>query len=210
MMMIEGLVGIALNVLCFSTQGGIWTLDELWGVGLSSGFTPTDGPVWLYNTTFAPSTTAPNGAPSAPVASILAPLSHFKASQAAVITDPTVTGGSPRLVIGPLGTALSIPPGYSTSAGVWTSPEGINAATFEWGAALQHAYGTRRIPLTRDVLNSKLSYWSDNGAVYFQSWWDAHCDRHCNATYNAATQFAALKAYHESAGLPFAIYQLDT
>lgn len=99
-----------------------------------------------------------------------------------MIPDPTTPDGLQRLVIGPLGSALSIPPGYSTSSGMWVSSEGVNAATFEWGAALRAAYGTQRIPRTRDVLNEKLSYWSDNGAVYFQSWWDAHCDRHCNST----------------------------
>ena len=202
----ETVLGASLGWL---VNGGIWTLFEVWGVGVSNSFSSTDGPVWIYNTTFAPSTTAPPGAPSAPVAAVLAPLAHFKASQASVIHDPT-SSGALRLVIGPLGTAQSIPVGYTSSAGIWASSEGINAATFEWGAALRTAYGTRRIPVSRDVLNDKLSYWSDNGATYFQSWWDTHCNRHCNASYNAATQFEALKEYHESVGLPFALYQLDT
>jgi hypothetical protein len=157
------------TTLGWLVNGGIWTLFELWGVGTSNAFASTDGPVWIYNATFDPSTTAPADSPAAPVAAVISPLSHFKASTASVVSDPTLTSGaSSRLVIGPLGTATSLPPRYTTSAGIWASSDGINAATFEWGAALQAAYGTRRLPLSRDVLNDKLSYWSDNGAVYFQ------------------------------------------
>ncbi len=69
-----------------------------------------------------------------------------------------------------MGTVASVPAGYQSSAGLWASNAGINAATYEWGAALVSAYNTTRIPKTRDVLNEKLSFWTDNGAVYFQSW----------------------------------------
>ena len=54
------------------------------------------------------------------------------------------------------------------------------------------------------------SFWTDNGAVYFQSWWDRACNRHCNDTYNAEVQFAALAARHKELGLHYGIYQLDT
>lgn len=49
--------------------------------------------------------------------------------------------------------------------------------------------------------------WAEQSFALFRH---HHLARLSSRTDNAATQFAALKAYHESVGLPFALYQLDT
>ena len=72
------------------------------------------------------------------------------------------------------------------------------------------AYSTKRLPLSHDVVNRKLSFWTDNGAVYFQSYWDDVCNRNCTLGNDANTLFDRLKAFHVEQRLPFAIYQLDT
>ena len=132
--------------------------------------------VWIYNTTFASS----GGRTSKSTCAILSALGNFKASAASVVADPT-GGAGLRFVMGPygvyalihaliqlhghIGTVQSVPSGYTSSYGIVFSNQGINAATSDWGALLVDAYNTSRIPPSRDVLNGKLSFWTDNGAV---------------------------------------------
>ena len=124
--------------------------------------------------------------------------------------------GEPRLAAGLYSSITSIPAGFSSRYAIFASTSGVSAATFEYGAVMQRAYGTQRLPLSRDLLNRKLSYWSDNGATLFQSFWDVHCPtRNCTAVSipngtNGESMFLAAKAAHEAAGLPVGIYQFDT
>jgi hypothetical protein len=116
--------------------------------------------------------------------------------------------GAPRLAAGLYSSIEAIPAGFSSRYAIFASASGVSAATLEYGAAMQRAYGTQRLPLSRDLLNRKLSYWSDNGATLFQSFWDRHCPtRNCTAVSspngtNGETMFLAAKAAHVAAGLP--------
>ncbi len=199
----EGALGSELRWLHVD---GIWTLFEIWGTGVLNGFTQTDAPLTLFNA-------------SAPAAGtlILSALDSFKAQRLHLVGDPAGGAGAPqRLVLGPYSTIEAVPAGFASEVGLFASSGGVSQATLQWGAALQVAYGTQRLPTSRDVLNGKLSYWSDNGATLFQSYWDHHCPtRNCSAVStpngtNAENTFMALKAYHTEEAIPAAIYQLDT
>jgi len=188
-------------------NGGIWTLFEFFGQGVSHGYNGGDGPAWFFNSSFSPSTLAPPGSPAAPASSILCALDHFKSM---VVAATNVPSSGPRVAWGLQGSVAAVPPGFATSVGLFAG-DGISATTYAWGTLMTAAYSTQRLPLSRDVLNEKLSYWSDNGAVYFQSYWDDVCKRNCTAGVNdAGTLFTALKAHHVAEKLPYAIYQLDT
>ena len=185
---------------------GIWTLSEVWGSGLASSGLNTDSPLWLYNA-------------SAPAQGtlLLAALDSALAQRVGVFADPAQPSAAPpRLSAGIYSTVTSVPPGFASRYAVFPSASGVSAAALEWGAAWQRVYDTQRIPTARDVLNRKLSYFSDNGATLFQSYWDTHCPtRNCSAVAvpngtNAEATFLALKASHVADGIPAALYQLDT
>lgn len=184
---------------------GIWTLFEVWGSGLSASALNTDSPVWLYNS-------------SAPAQGtlLLAPLDSMLAHRVGVFADPTQPRADARLSAGIYSTVTNIPAGFSSKYAIFPGAGGVSATALQWGSAWQRVYGTERIPTSRDVLNAKLSYWSDNGATLFQSYWDHHCPtRNCSAVAvpngtNAEATFLALKASHVADGIPAALYQLDT
>jgi hypothetical protein len=201
--------GILGEQLGWLLNGGIWTLFEFWGVGTNNGYQGSDGPAWFYNTSFYPSTSAVVNITNTKTSTVLfSALDHFKSTLVGVYPDPFFN--LHRLSWGLQGSASIIPGGYKTSIGFY-SGLGISETTYDWGNIMTNAYQTTRLPLSRDVLNSKLSYWSDNGAVYFQSYWDDVCKRNCTAGVNdAETLFTALKQHHVDSHLPFSIYQLDT
>ena len=184
---------------------GIWTLIEVWGTGIAGGgFAQTDAPLTLFNASSPSDGTL-----------VLSALNSFKAQRLHLVSDPA--GGSvQRLVLGPYSTIESVPAGFASEVGLLASSGGVSQATLQWGALLQRAYGTQRLPGSRDILNAKLSYFSDNGATLFQSYWDHHCPtRNCSAEAtppgtNAENTFIALKAYHTAQRIPAALYQLDT
>ena len=188
---------------------GIWTLNEVWGTGASRGLGLTDAPLTLFNAS-APGDTL-----------ILSALDNFRATRIGVVADPSPpSSGAPappaRLVAGLYSTITSVPPGHASRVVLAPGAAGVSATTLAWGALLQAAYATTRLPTSRDVLNGKLSYWSDNGATLFQSFWDKHCPtRNCSAAsdpsgINAENTFMALKAYHTAQRIPVHLYQLDT
>lgn len=194
---------------------GIWTIFEIFGTGVASGFPGADSPVWLFNATQQGevSHVAP-GQPRPPVDTlILSPLNSFKATRVHVVADPIQGARVPmRLVAGLYSTVQSVPAGFSSSYGMFSGEGGVSAATLQWGPLLQALHGTKRYPTAADTLNGKLSYWSDNGATLFQGYWDMVCpDRNCTAAgTNAQQVFAALKDYHTQEHIPAALYQLDT
>lgn len=188
-------------------NGGIWTLYEFWGQGALHGYNGGDGPAWFFNTSIAPSPAAPAGSPAAPATAIVCALSHFKSMAVAAVTLPSPSGS--RVSWGVRGSVTAVPAGFATAVGLFAGV-GVSATTYAWGAIMTGAYATRRLPLARDTLNAKISYWSDNGAVYFQSYWDDVCKRNCTAGKDANTLFSALKAHHVAERLPFSLYQLDT
>jgi hypothetical protein len=203
-----GALGEQLGWLIYS---GIWTLWEVWGVGTSHGYMGGNGPVTFYNTTFAPAGGAPAGAPSKPTALVACQFDNFKTSVHAVVGAP-VGPAYPRWVFGTMGTVVDIEPGFAVSVGLWGSTAGINDATFAWGAVMRRAYGTERMPPAQDLMVSKLSAYTDNGAVYFQGYWDMVCPtRNCSqAGTNAEQLMIAWKDYFSREAIPVSLYQLDT
>lgn len=194
-------------------HGGPWTLYEFRGQGVGKGFQDCQtGPLYVIDPLFAPATGAPAGTSTKPTLAILSPLTHFHSTITAVMPDPA--SGELRLTMGLSPTALSLPAGYTVSVGLFASTQGWNAALSAWGGQMQALYGTSRLNNPdRNALTTKVSYWSDNGAVYFQGWWDMYCPtRNCSASSspNPEETFVALKEYHSAVGVPAAIYQLDT
>ena len=205
---------------------GIWTVFEVWGQGLLNGFhsESANGPMYIYNTSYAPrganalsSSYLAAGLPSKPPTAIFSPSDHFHTTVVSVSKGPT--GDSGRLLWGPRGSIPSIPAGYNSSVILSLSMDGINAAAQQWGSHMTQAYGTRRIPREhkRSLSRQKVSYFSDNGAVYFQSWWDRACPtRNCTASIlpgqlTPQELFLELPSKHnESIGFVPGIYQLDT
>jgi hypothetical protein len=197
-----GIVGEELGWLL---NAGIWTLFEIWGRGTNNGYNGGDGPAWFFNTSFAPSPLAPAGSPAKTATAIVCAIAHFKSMLVGVYDDPVFA--QRRLSWGLAGSVAASPAGFQTSVGLFAGT-GISETTYAWGRIMTAAYATRRLPLSRDVLNGKLSFWTDNGAVYFQSYWDDVCKRNCTPGVNDAdTLFAALKAHHVEQRLPYAIYR---
>ena len=194
-------------------NGGIWTIFEVFGVGLLHGFRTGDSPIWLYNTSYAPATGFTDTKPDT---LIMSALDNFKSTYGQVIGNPVLSNAPSNLVYGTYGTVTSVPAGYTLTIGLWGSNDGINTATYEWGNMLMSAYNTTRIPTSRDISNSKLSYFSDNGANLFQSFWDNTCPtRNCTAYSvpngtNAENVFLGLQKYHQENNIPVGLYQFDT
>lgn len=197
-------------------HGGIWTLFEWWGQGaahLPSGI--QSGPLYTFNTSFAPAVGAPPGAPSKPATAIFSPLDHFHLTPGGVVQDRGTAFGK-RTGFGLASTVIDVPPGYRTSVGVFAG-SGITQTAYAWGALMQQRYGTQRLVgsanLPRSALTEKVSYFTDNGAVHFQSWWDTHCPgRNCTLENSPQELLVALKRSFSQPGqeIPFGIYQLDT
>ena len=141
-------------------NGGIWTLFEFFGVGTNHGYQGSDGPAWFYNTSFYPSTvTSLNTTTTKTDTVLISALDHFKSMLVGVYADPFYN--IKRLSWGLQGSSVIVPGGFTTSFGL-LSGKGITETTYEWGKLMTSAYQTKRLPLSRDVLNAKLSYWSDN------------------------------------------------
>lgn len=153
-------------------HGGIWTLWEWWGRGaasLPSGV--QSSPLYVFNTSFAPATDAPPGAPLKPTTGIFSPLTHFHLTIGGSVTDRAGTGFSARTGFGLASTVVDVPPGYATSV-MFVAGTGITDTAWAWGALMQGWYGTQRLvgpgAMPRAALTERVSYWSDNGAVHFQ------------------------------------------
>jgi hypothetical protein len=119
----------------------------------------------------------------------------------ATVIPPTV------LAAGVQGHIASLPPGFVSSW--WLAGSGgggLSDAVLHYGRALRTVARLERIPKEDDPMRRALSYWSDNGAMYFDGYWPLFF----NATHNTAQDvFLALKAYHAGLGLAVASYQMD-
>lgn len=194
---------------------GIWTIFEIWGHKLPGGFqrNAANGPVYFYNTSFSPAGGALSGLPSKPPAVILSPSDHFHG------TVVSIDQAKNRLLWGPRGSIPVLEEGYNSSVLLVGDRGGVTAAASRWGKILRNAYGLQRISKDhpRAVSRKKVSYFSDNGAVYFQSFWDRACPtRNCTQHLSPGGQlpedlFRSLPAIHNrSVGFVPGIYQLDT
>ena len=73
--------------------------------------------------------------------------------------------GSGRLAVGVSGYVEELPPSFSQVA-VLVGRSGLASAQVSWGSAVRAYSGTRRLTLDEDEYSSKITYWTDNGAVY--------------------------------------------
>lgn len=195
-------------------HGGIWTLWEWWGQGAGSlPYGIQGGPLYTFNTTIAPAVGAPAGAPTKPTTGILSPVTHFHHTLGGAVADRSGMGFPARTGFGLASTVVDVPPGYATSVGFFAG-EGVTATTYyAYGAAMRARYGTKRLvgpgAMPRAALTEKVSYWTDNGAVHFQSWWDRACKRNCTVEESPQELMLALKRSFNAMDIPFGIYQLD-
>lgn len=110
------------------------------------------------------------------------------------------------LAAGTQGYITDLPPHFASTWWLSGSPAGINDAVYHYGDALRRAAGLQRLPRDSDPLRNQISYWSDNGALYYDGYWPLFFN---NVTNTAEDVFLALKAYHTSLGLAVGTYQMD-
>lgn len=111
-----------------------------------------------------------------------------------------------QLVVGVQGMVESLPPGFVVKAWIAGSSDGLSDATMQYGNALRISARLHRMTKENDAMRNLVSYWSDNGAFYFDGYWPLFF----NATTNTAQDvFLRLKAYHQQLGLTVGTYQMD-
>ena len=133
---------------------------------------------------------------------LLSPLTHAKA----MIGSPGDRGQSPSVSFGVQGYVEELPAGF-TSAVVLIGRQGIAATQMAWGETVRRYAGTTRLTLDKDILNSKVTYWTDNGGYYcycntFRSNPDRRVPMHIT--------IKDLQTYHKSIGLHIDMYHLDS
>ena len=92
---------------------------------------------------------------------ILAPASNFMAASFAPGPD------ADTLAFGPLGSADSIPAGFSVSAVAYLGSEGVSNSLKEWGHSLLSMYGKAIDGASKDFTLNNLGYSTDHGAYYY-------------------------------------------
>jgi hypothetical protein len=89
---------------------------------------------------------------------LISPLTHAKA----MIGSPG-DKDAPSVGFGVQGYVEELTPSF-TSAVILVGRTGIAATQMAWGEAVRRNAGTDRLTLDKDILNSKVTYWTDNGA----------------------------------------------
>lgn len=130
----------------------------------------TGGPVVLHETTWQ---RGPGAAGSGkPLAVYALPMAQFKHSILALHADVSVPAPAPpaetplRWVFGPQGRITSLPANWTTSLGLFASPNGVTDVVMGGGATLQRLYNTSRLSLANDPGSAYVSLWTDQGAFY--------------------------------------------
>jgi len=95
---------------------------------------------------------------------LLAPLESFHEQIAGV--PAADSDGSEGVRLGWHGDLDRVPAGFATELGLFAGP-GVRALLEAWGALLQARAGTRRRGRYADPVVGSLSYWTDNGSVYY-------------------------------------------
>eukprot|EP01043_Picozoa_sp_COSAG02_P010669 COSAG02_NODE_380_length_23483_cov_8.034382_7_plen_362_part_00 len=128
-----------------NSLGNNWRAGPLfaWAGGLQGG------PLLLY---------AANSTEVHPPAMLISPLAHAKA----MIGSPG-DKAAPSVGFGVQGYVEELPPGFKSSV-IMVGRVGIAATQMAWGEAVRRNAGTNRLTLDKDILNSKVTYWTDNGA----------------------------------------------
>lgn len=165
------------GTLGFLEWAGRFTNDQVsHGTGLR-GFTggQMGGPLVLFDPAFTPGNASAGAAGTAKPRSLLVgPWAGMKTTILGIVEDHLHRGVLWRLAAGPQGHITSLPPGFSVAFALVPSTSGITDVTYAYGSAMRRLYGTQRmagLPASAasaeaDPLQYKLSYWSDNGAMY--------------------------------------------
>jgi hypothetical protein len=95
---------------------------------------------------------------------MLAPLDHFHEQVIVVPADRDHVDDG--VSWGWHGDLTEVPPGFATELALWAA-DSPRTALAEWGELLLQRHGTQRLSRYADDLLGKLSYWTDNGAVYY-------------------------------------------
>lgn len=116
---------------------------------------------------------------------------------------------SPRplvLAAGVQGYIMELPPQFKSVYFLSGSSNGIIDSMYHYGEALRLKAHLQRMPKSQDPLRNLVTYWSDNGAYYFDGYWPLFF----NETINTAEQiFINLKNYWNSLNLTVGSVQMD-
>ena len=136
------------------------------------------------------------------------PLSAYAGTASAPAAQTFGVAQTPpaQLSAGVQGLAVALPPRFCVSVWLAGSQSGLSDAMMHYGEALRSAADLRRVPRDLDATRNLLSYWSDNGAFYYDGYWPKFFDA---ATNTAQQVFQQLKAYHAALGLTIGAYQMD-
>ena len=74
------------------------------------------------------------------------------------------TKAAPGVSFGVQGYVEALPPAFSQAV-VLLGRKGISATQMAWGETVRRHAGTKRLTLDKDVLNSKVTYWTDNASA---------------------------------------------
>ncbi|XP_062516980.1 uncharacterized protein LOC134192275 [Corticium candelabrum] len=185
-----------LHSLGYAEWHGRFSSDSnSYGVGLKSFKGGTEGgPVVLFNTT---GEVARNQSD----AIVISSFNNFKHAIATKVDATPQNAAS--FVFGLQSYITEVQSGFNISFGLSGSEHGINAAVESWGEKLRARYGTTRISPEFDPTNTKLGYWTDNGAYYDGSYWQQ------NPTAVAQDVLVDVKMLLDTMGVPISYIQLD-
>ena len=74
------------------------------------------------------------------------------------------TKAAPGVSFGVQGYVEALPPAFSQAV-VLLGRKGISATQMAWGETVRRHAGTKRLTLDKDILNSKVTYWTDNAST---------------------------------------------
>jgi hypothetical protein len=95
---------------------------------------------------------------------LLGSLNHFH--EQTIALPRTAPDAADGVRCGWHGDLATVPAGFASELGIWAAP-GPRAALEAWCGYLLRRYGTLRPTRYRDDGLGKLSYWTDNGSVYY-------------------------------------------
>ena len=95
---------------------------------------------------------------------LLSPLNHPKSLIGSLHGTGAKTA-TKTVAFGVQGLVEELPPSFSQEV-LLVGREGIAATQMAWGVTLRQHSDTSRLTLDEDILNSKVTYWTDNGAYY--------------------------------------------
>jgi len=97
---------------------------------------------------------------------VLSAFSHAKAMIGSPLDATNISRGYSRVAFGVQGYVEELPASFDHRV-VLVGRPGIAAATMAWGQVVRRRANTTRLNLDQDILNRKVTYWTDNGAYFW-------------------------------------------